>query len=151
MTDEASSHEACIDPTRVAFDAFKALPRDRPIDMLNLVRYRALAAYPPDHPCAALGLTGAQAYARYGEDSGSIFRRVGGSVIWRAVPQLVLTGPDGEAWDTAFVARYPGAHAFLAMVTDADYRLAVIHRQAAVQTSRLIRTAPAEAGEGFGG
>lgn len=151
MTEETSQHEACIDPTRTAFDAFKALPRDQPIEMLNLVRYRSLAVYPADHPCASLGLTGAEAYARYGEDSGPIFRRVGGSVIWRAVPQLVLTGPDGEAWDAAFVARYPGGHAFLAMVTDPAYRLAVVHRQAAVQTSRLIRTAPAAAGEGFGG
>jgi hypothetical protein len=28
------------------------------------------------------------------------------------------------------------------MVTDPDYRLAVVNRQAAVQTSRLIRFAP---------
>lgn len=140
-----------IDPTRSAFDAFKALPRDQPVEMLNLVRYRALAAYPPDHPCAPLGLTGAEAYARYGEDSGPIFQRVGGSVIWRAAPQLVLTGPVDEAWDLAFVARYPSAHAFLAMVTDPDYRLAVAHRQAAVLTSRLIRTSGLPSGEGFGG
>lgn len=145
------SDEACIDPTRAAFDAFKALPRDQPVEMLNLVRYRARAAYSADHPCAALGLTGAEAYARYGEESGPIFRRVGGSVLWRATPQLVLTGPADEAWDNAFVARYPSAHAFLAMVTDPDYRLAVVHRQAAVRTSRLIRTSGLPAGEGFGG
>ena len=74
--------EAHIDPTREQFDAFKALPRDAPIAMLNLVRYRERAAYPNDHDCAALGLTGAEAYARYGAESGPIFRRVGGSVIW---------------------------------------------------------------------
>ena len=49
-----------------------------------------------------------------------------------------------------FVARYPSAGAFLAMVTDADYRAAVVHRQAGVATSRLIRLAPAEAGAAFG-
>lgn len=141
--------EAHIDPTRAQFDAFKALPRDAPIAMLNLVRYRERAAYPDSHDCAALGLTGAEAYARYGAESGPIFRRVGGNVIWSGAPQLVLTGPADEAWDTAFVALYPSAHAFLEMVTDPAYRLAVVHRQAAVATSRLIRCAPREAGAGF--
>ena len=32
-----------IDPTRPQFDAFKALPRDEPIHILNLERVRALA------------------------------------------------------------------------------------------------------------
>lgn len=138
-----------IDPSRAQFDAFKSLPRDAPIAMLNLVRYREHAAYPDGHDCAALGLTGAEAYARYGAESGPIFRRVGGSVIWSGVPQLMLTGPADEAWDTAFIALYPAAHAFLEMVTDPAYRVAVIHRQAAVATSRLIRCAPREAGAGF--
>jgi hypothetical protein len=41
-------------------------------------------------------------------------------------------------WDTIFIAHYPTARAFLAMVTDPGYREAVVHRQAAVETSRLI-------------
>jgi hypothetical protein len=32
-----------IDPTRAQFDAFKALPRDTPIQMLNLIRLKPLA------------------------------------------------------------------------------------------------------------
>lgn len=142
--------EAHIDPTRAQFDAFKALDRDRPIAMLNLVRYRPEAAYPADHELADAGLTGAEAYRNYGAESGPIFRRVGGEVIWAGAPLLVLTGPMDEAWHTAFVARYPSAHAFLEMVTDADYRRAVVHRQAAVLTSRLIRCEPRAAGGGFG-
>jgi hypothetical protein len=35
------------------------------------------------------------------------------------------------------------------MVTDPAYRVAVVHRQAAVATSRLIRCDPREAGTGF--
>jgi len=49
--------EAHVDPTREQFDAFKALPRDALITMLNLGRYRERAAYPDGHDCAALGLT----------------------------------------------------------------------------------------------
>ena len=118
--------------------------------MLNLVRLRARAAYPPGRPEAAEGLSGAQAYARYGEGTAPVLARVGGRVEWRARFEAVLIGPEGERWDHVFVARYPDAGAFLAMVTDPAYREAVVHRQAAVETSRLIRLAPAEAGGAFG-
>jgi len=139
-----------IDPTREQFDAFKALPRDQPIEMLNLVRFNERAVYPPDHDNAAKNLTGAEAYRLYGEESAPVLARVGGSLLWRGGFETVLIGPDAERWDAVFIARYPNAGAFLAMVTDPDYRRAVIHRQAAVDTSRLIRCAPAEGGDAFG-
>ncbi len=142
--------DAHIDPTREAFDAFKALPRDTRIDMLNLLRFKALAAYPADHSYAARGLTGAEAYAEYGRTSGPIFARVGGKIIWRGGFEGVVIGPANERWDAAFVASYPNARAFMEMLTDPDYRIAVVHRQAAVETSRLIRFGPMETLEGFG-
>ena len=136
------SNDSHVDPERAAFDAFKALPRDAPIEMLNLLRFRAQAAYPAEHALAAEGLSGAEAYARYGRESAPVFARVGGRIVWSGTPELVLIGPADERWDAAFVARYPGGGAFLEMVTDPVYREAVVHRQAAVATSRLIRTAP---------
>jgi uncharacterized protein (DUF1330 family) len=62
----------------------------------------------------------------------------------------VVTGPVEERWDIAFIAEYPDARAFLAMVTDPAYRQMVKHRTAGVEDSRLIRLAPAVPGEGFG-
>ena len=134
--------ENYVDPTREAFDVFKSLPRDTPINMLNLVRFRDLAAYPDGHEHAGKGWTGARAYEEYGTTSGPIFERLGGQIIWRGKLEAVLTGPADEHWDAAFIAAYPNAGAFLAMVTDPDYKLAVVNRQAAVATSRLIRFAP---------
>jgi uncharacterized protein (DUF1330 family) len=131
-----------IDPERAQFDAFKALPRDTVIHMLNLVRFRGKAAYPPDHPLAAEGLTGAEAYRHYGADSGPIFRRVGGRIVWTGTMEAMVIGPAAERWDAVFIAEYPNSGAFLEMVTDPVYRAAVVHRQAAVETSRLIRCAP---------
>ena len=131
-----------IDPERSQFDAFKALPRDQPIHMLNLVRVRAVAAYPEGHPNAGQGMSGREAYGAYGRDSGPVFQRVGGRQIWAGRPEVVATGPLDEAWDIAFIAAYPGAGAFLEMITDPVYREAVKHRQAAVEDSRLIRMAP---------
>lgn len=139
-----------IDPTRPQFDAFKALPRDTPIQMLNLVRLKPLADYPQDHPNHGKGLTGLEAYRAYGRESAEVFGRVGGKQIWAGRPETVVTGPADERWDLAFIAEYPGGGAFLAMVTDPAYREIVKHRTAGVEDSRLIRLAPVTPGEGFG-
>ena len=146
MSDEAGS----IDPTRPQFDAFKALPRDTAIHMLNLIRLKPLADYPEGHPNRGKGLTGLDAYRAYGRTSAEVFARVGGRQVWAGRPETVLTGPSDERWDLAFIAEYPNAGAFLAMVTDPGYREHVKHRQAGVEDSRLIRMAPASPGEGFG-
>ena len=143
------SEEAFVDPTRAAFDLFKSLPRDEPIWMLNQVRYRPLALYPADHPDANLGRTGEEAYIEYGRTTDPIFSRLGGKVVWRGTMQAMVTGPESETWDTIFIANYPSAGAFLAMVTDSDYREAVKHRQAAVLTSRLVRCQQQDASGGF--
>ncbi|MCR9125482.1 MAG: DUF1330 domain-containing protein [Rhodobacteraceae bacterium] len=139
-----------IDPDRAQFEAFKALDRDAPIEMLNLVRLRDLAAYPRDHALADGGLSGAEAYSRYGAESGPVLARVGGAILWRGGFETVLIGPSDERWDQVFIAAYPSAHAFLAMVKDPQYARAVVHRQAAVETSRLIRCAPRAKGAAFG-
>lgn len=139
-----------IDPERTQFETFKELDRDHPIEMLNLVKFRDKAQYPADHALAGAGLTGVQAYRNYGSETARIIARIGATILWRGTFQTTLIGPQDEVWDEVFIARYPSAHAFLAMVTDSAYRAAVIHRQAAVETSRLIRCAPTEGGASFG-
>jgi uncharacterized protein (DUF1330 family) len=139
-----------IDPTREQFDAFKSLPRDQPIQMLNLVRVKDKADYPEGHPNHGKGLSGMDAYRAYGRETAELFRSLGGRQIWAGRPETVVTGPSDERWDLAFIAEYPNAGAFLAMVTNADYREFVKHRTAGVADSRLIRLSPVTPGEGFG-
>jgi uncharacterized protein (DUF1330 family) len=133
-----------VDPTKETFAAFRD-DRPGPIQMLNLVRLRVRAAYPDGREA-----TGAQAYAAYGRDSGLVFARLGGSIIWRGRFELMLIGPPDERWDLCFIAQYPSVAAFVEMIRDPVYREAVKHRQAAVEDSRLIRLAPGAAGVGFG-
>ena len=146
LTDAIAGH---LDPTRKQFNTFKSLDRDGPIDMLNLVRLRSFAAYPPGHRSEGDQLTGAEAYLHYGAATAPVLERVGGKIAWRGAFQAMLIGPATDTWDHIFIASYPSAHAFLAMVTDPDYQKAVVHRQAAVKTSRLIRCGPTEAGASF--
>lgn len=139
-----------IDPSRESFAAFTALPRDEPIHMLNLLRFRDAADYPEGHEHAAKGWSGRRAYREYGVASGPVFTRVGGSILWRGSFECTVIGPGEERWDVGFVAAYPSGAAFLEMLADPDYRAAVVNRTAAVLDSRLVRFAHGEGGPGFG-
>ncbi|TMM50042.1 DUF1330 domain-containing protein [Qipengyuania marisflavi] len=138
-----------IDPSPANFARFKDLPRDQPIHMLNLLRYRDQAAYPEGHGHAGKGWSGQRAYQEYGKTSGPIFRRVGGSIVWRGAFQTMVTGPDTQRWHDGFVAQYPNADAFFEMIKDANYQQAVVNRTAALADSRLMRFEPGEGGAGF--
>lgn len=134
-----------IDPTKEVFGQFRENNRAGPIHMLNLVRLRDRAAY-PDGRIAS----GAEAYAAYGRESGPVFTRLGGRVVWTGGFELMLIGPPEERWDHCFIAEYPSVSAFVEMIRDPVYREAVKHRQAAVEDSRLIRLKPLAPGKTFG-
>lgn len=133
-----------IDPTKDSFAAFRAVPRQGTIQMLNLVRLRDVAAYPDGR-----NVSGSEAYAAYGRESGPVFSRLGGRIIWRGQFEHMLIGPTNEHWHHCFIAEYPSVAAFVAMVRDPVYREAVKHRQAAVEDSRLIRLGPMQTGGFF--
>ena len=102
-----------IDPTREVFAQFRADDRPGPIHMLNLVRLRAHAAYPDGRQA-----TGAEAYAAYGRESGPVFERLGGRIVWQGRFELMLIGPTEERWDHCFIAEYPSVAAFAEMIRD---------------------------------
>ena len=128
-----------IDPSRENWQAFKELPRDTPIHMLNLIKFHDLAQYPADHPDHGNGRTGREAYQIYAAGFQGVAEKLGAKMVWQGDLECVVTGPAGE-WDEAFVMGYPGSAAFFAMVMDPAYQSEVVaHRAAAVKDSRLIR------------
>ena len=102
-----------IDPTKQAFAEFRGNDRAGPIHMLNLVRLRARANYPDGRQA-----TGAEAYAAYGRESGPVFARLGGKIVWRGTFEQMVIGPSEERWDRCFVAEYPAVAAFVEMIRD---------------------------------
>jgi uncharacterized protein (DUF1330 family) len=131
--------------SRESFDDFRKNDRPGPIHMLNLVQLRETADY--DDGTQA---TGAEAYAAYGRLSAPVLKRVGGKIVWRGMMEQMLIGPQDATWDICFIAEYPEPEAFVAMLKDPEYRIAMAHRQAGVSNSRLIRMKPLDPGEGFG-
>ena len=112
--------------------------------MLNLVKIKKKTVYPDGSIT-----TGLEAYMRYGKESEPVFKSLGGSIIWRGDMLIGLIGPAEERWDICFIAEYPSVESFVLMQRDKTYQKAVVHRQIAVKTSRLIRMAPTKTGENF--
>src|ERR1700756_2357016 len=134
-----------IDPSKEQFAAFKDLPRDGAIHMLNLIRLRTRAAYPDGRQA-----TGLEAYRAYGRATMPIIKRLGAKQFWVGSFEQTLIGPADERWDLVFVMEYPSADALITMLRDPEYRQAVLHRQAAVEDSRLIRLRPGQPGDVLG-
>lgn len=128
-----------LNPTREQFRALKDVPQDRPVLMINLLRFNETAQYAdadPEHGDAPV--SGETAYRRYAAETQDIVLAAGGSQDWIGKPMLTVIGPRDEAWDHAFVARYPSPQAFMDMVKNPGYQAAVRHRNAATADSRLI-------------
>lgn len=134
-----------LNPERAAFKTFAENKSETAIHMLNLIQLNETATYED----GAI-VSGKEAYSAYGRRSGPIFQRVGGRIIWSGTFDNILIGPADENWDIAFIAEYPNSDAFIEMVKDEEYQLAVKHRNAAVKNSRLIRMSPNEVGSTFG-
>jgi len=134
-----------IDPTRDQFGQFAKMPLEGRIHMLNLVKLKAKAIYEDGREA-----TGAEAYKTYGKESAPFFQGVGGTIAWRGKPHFMLIGPQDESWDIGFLAEYPSKDAILAMIGNPGYQAIVHHRQAAVETSRLVCFQPLEGEALFG-
>ena len=126
------------------FKSFKNIDDSRNLHMLNLVQLKKEVIY-PDGKIS----TGFEAYTRYGKETESVFKKLGGSIVWRGDMLIGLIGPVDERWDICFIAEYPSVESFLLMQKNETYRKAVEHRQIAVKTSRLIRMAPKNSGTNF--
>lgn len=126
------------------FRGFRDVSDDRPLHMLNLIKFHDVVTYPD-----GTIMSGRDAYRNYGRERAPIFASLGGRIVWRGEQLAMLIGPSDEQWDLCFIAEYPNVGAFVSMIKDPDYRKAMEHRQIAVRTSRLIRTGLLDMGANF--
>lgn len=126
------------------FRGFRDVSDDRPLHMLNLIKFHDVVTYPD-----GTIMSGRDAYRNYGRESAPIFASLGGRIVWRGEQLAMLIGPSDEQWDLCFIAEYPNVGAFVSIIKDPDYRKAMEHRQIAVRTSRLIRTGLLDMGANF--
>ncbi|MGO1503305.1 MAG: DUF1330 domain-containing protein [Marinobacter sp.] len=109
-------------------------PKDQPVVMLNLLRFRDKASYDDE----SRELSGREAYQLYMREAAASVSAVGAEVIWSGRSVGSLIAPPDESWDQALLVRYPSIDAFMAMIESSEYKGVVKHRTAAVSDSRLV-------------
>jgi uncharacterized protein (DUF1330 family) len=109
-------------------------PPDRPVVMLNLLRFKATA----DAPDA--GISGEAAYRRYADEMVPYVESKGGRVIWTGRLDSQVIGTGGEWFQMIALVEYPSRKAFLEIANDPYVQEIGIHRAAGLEGQWLIAT-----------
>ncbi len=126
---------ATVDPSQEELKkVLQETPKDQPVVMLNLLRFRDQAEYKD----ASEACSGRDAYKRYMKEAAECVTSVGAEVIWSGRSVGSLIAPPDESWDQVLLVRYPSINAFLAMIESPEYKGVLKHRTAALEDSRLV-------------
>ena len=138
MSFPPANHDPSIDPTADQVRALRDTGPDGPVVMLNLLKFRERANYPSGSPHAPC--TGAEAYLRYQtafvETVGAVSHA---EIVWEGRIDTTFIGDAAQDWDKCLIVRYPSRQDFLAMMANADYRDALVHRYAGLERTVLLQ------------
>jgi uncharacterized protein (DUF1330 family) len=87
-----------------------------------------------------MGRPGAEAYRRY---QTAFVETVGdvscAEVVWEGKIDRLFIGDTSQDWDKCLLVRYPSRQHFLAMMANAAYREALVHRYAGLERTILMQ------------
>ena len=122
--------ENAVNPTPEQIKELTEEGHDRPIYMVNLLKFKEKAEYEDGR---ATDLSGQDAYGIYAGEVAAHLAKVGGRpVIGGEVTSLRL-GQVEDLWDMVAIAMYPNRKAMFTMVMDPDYRKSAEHRAAGLE------------------
>ena len=126
-----------VTPTQEQMQGFQEPGHDKPIYMVNLLKFKEKAEYPDGRET---NLTGPQAYAIYGQEVAKLLVKHGGAPMFNAAVSRLMLGEVEELWDTIAIAMYPNRQAMLAMMTSPEYQAIAVHRSAGLAGQLNIET-----------
>ena len=124
-------------PTAEQMTMFLEFPDDKPIKMVNLLKFKSKAEYEDQRKT---DLTGEEAYAIYSNEVINHLAKVGGKIIFSGKVKGLLLGEVEDLWDLVAIAQYPNKTAMIAMFTNEDYLVSEKHRSAGLEGQLNIIT-----------
>ena len=128
-------------PNETQLKEFNEQEEDKPIFMVNLLKFKKLAQYPDKRET---NLTGQEAYAIYGKEVVEHLAKVGGKPIFGGNVERLMLGEEEDLWDQVAIAMYPSRKAMLEMISDPDYIESAQHRVAGLEGQLNIETSVEE-------
>ncbi len=130
------------EPTSHQLEEMVGADADQPFDMINLLKYRAIAVYESDNE-NAIGRTGREAYNEYGKVVLPQITALGGILAYRGSCKFHFVGDENQDYDELIVVRYPSRRAYLDMFHSPEYQSAIVHRKAGLAFRVLHVCTPA--------
>lgn len=128
--------ENAVLPKGEQLQALLGLGGDRPIVMVNLLKFRDKAQYDePGEP----EMTGREAYNRYGAVMSGIVAAKGGRMRFSSRVDALVIGEVDELWDVVAIMEYPSRAAFVEIATSPEVVEIGRHRKAGLAGQLLIQ------------
>ena len=124
-------------PNENQIKEFNEQIEDKPIYMINLLKFREKAIYPAKRET---NLTGEEAYAIYTKEVEEHLLNVGGRPVFGGNIERLMLGEVEDLWDKIYIAMYPSRKAMLQMITNPDYIKSAQHRVAGLEGQLNIET-----------
>ena len=124
-------------PNEDQIKGFSEQGGDKPIYMVNLLKFKEKASYPDKRES---NLTGEEAYAIYAEEVAGHLAKVGGKPVFGGEVERLMLGEVEDLWDKVAIAMYPSRKAMLQMINDPDYIVSAQHRVAGLEGQLNIET-----------
>ena len=121
-------------PTADQIQALLSGPAERPVVMLNLLRFKPTADSPDEH------LSGEAAYRRYSDEMVPFVESRGGRVLWSGRVDSQVIGEGGETFHMVALVEYPSRQAFVEIATDSHVQKIGIHRASGLEGQWLLAT-----------
>lgn len=126
-----------VNPSKTAIEDYNRGTDDKsPIVIFNLLKLKKVVEVNGEK------VSGKEAYKKYALPATKIAWRCGGQVLWMGKVNFTLIGPEDEKWDQGIMLSFPSRAHFLRMQNAPDYALLKSHREAAIETSRLLELRP---------
>ena len=124
-------------PNEGQIKGFSEQGGDKPIYMVNLLKFKEKASYPDKRET---NLTGEEAYAIYAEEVAGHLAKVGGKPVFGGEVERLMLGEVEDLWDKVAIAMYPSRKAMFQMINDPEYIVSAQHRVAGLEGQLNIET-----------
>ena len=105
-----------MQPTPQQLQEFMKLPKDQPIVMVNLLKFKE---------------GGEAEYQKYGVGVAKILNTIGADILFSGQCKMAMIG--GVSWDAVALVRYPNSMALVNMAQSPEYQKIHVHRDAGLE------------------
>ena len=119
-----------IRPTPEQMAQLMTYPKDTPVVMVNIVKFRSKTENTNE--------TGAEAYARYIENVQPFVAQSGAKLIWKGTVSSTVIGDSENQPDIIMLVEYPSVDHFFKMATNPEYQKVAQDRTIALEYGGLI-------------